>query len=354
MSTGETAATREPTGNFANHEKHVQSWYVVGRSKDLRKGKAWLKDFLGRKLAVYRGESGKVFVMEARCSHLGAMLAAGDVVGDCIRCPFHHWKYDGSGKCVDIPYKDTIPARARQLSYPCEERHGLIWMFFGEKPLFEIPNFPEEEGNTPVLRPEMIVRTHPHLILPNSVDINHWSCIHGIRVLQHSPAEALDPYRLRHVVRGELIEPTQTWVQSVYRFFGKKQFEWEWISWGGNVATVDVRRPFRMRFMLTYVPIPGGRTCQARTVLYAPRRNAFLRWTGIAKLMTFRDLVFSLLLFYDDMKVMNTIEFWPHFTKEDAMIAQWVRYVRALPTFDPDAKAGGAPEAAASVAEAEG
>jgi hypothetical protein len=36
------------------------------------------------------------------------------------------------------------------------------------------------------------------------------------------------------------------------------------------------------------------------------------------------------------------------------MIAQWVRYVRALPTFDPDAKAGGAPEAAASVAEAEG
>lgn len=331
--------TSEALAHFSSHETHVQSWYVLGRSKELRKGKALLKDFLGRRIAVYRGVSGKVFALEARCAHLGAMLAAGDVVGDCIRCPFHHWKYDGDGRCVEIPYRDSIPARAKNRAYPVEEKYGLIWLFFGEKPLFPIPGFEGEEGRAPYLRPSMRVKTHPHLILPNSIDINHWSSVHGIRVLDHRPAEAIDPYRLRHVVRAELIEPPKTFVQKLYRAFGKREFEWEWIAWGGNVCTIDVRRPFRVKFMLTYVPLPG-RGCIAQTVMYTPRRNAFLRWTGIGAILNGIDLAFSLLLFYDDMKIMNTIEFWPHFTREDAMLAQWVKYVRDLPTFSPDAEAG--------------
>ncbi len=328
----------EALAHFSSHDTHVQSWYVLARSRDVKKGKAVLKDFLGRKIALYRGESGKVFALEARCAHLGAMIAMGDVIGDCIRCPFHHWKYDGEGQCVEIPYRDSIPARAKNFSYPVEEKYGLVWLFFGEKPLFEIPNFAGEEDRKPYLRPMLHVNTHPHLILPNSIDINHWSAVHGIRVLDHKPAEEIDPYRLRHIVRGELMEPTQSFVQTLYKIFGKKTFEWEWISWGGNVCTIDVRKPFRVKFMLTYVPLPG-RGCVSQTVMYTARRNAFLRWTGIGALMNAVDLAFSLLLFYDDMKIMKTIEFWPHFTKEDSMIAQWVRHIRNLPTFNPDAKA---------------
>lgn len=328
----------EQLKHFGSHDRHIQSWYVLARSRDIKRGKALLKDFLGRKIAVYRGESGRVFALESRCSHLGAMLAAGDVVGDCIRCPFHHWKYDGTGQCVSIPYRETIPARAKNRSYPVEEKYGLIWFFFGEKPLFPIPNFSGVENQKPFLRPSLFVNTHPHLILPNSVDINHWRAVHGIEVLEHGPAEALDEYRLRHVVKGKLIVPTQSWAQSLYRIFGKKEFEWEWISWGGNVCTIDVKKPFKVRLMLTYVPLPG-RGCMSQTVMYAPRRSAFLRWTGLAYLLNAIDLAFSLLLFYDDMKIMNTIEFWPHFTKEDAMTAQWIQYIRSLPTFDPDEKA---------------
>ena len=48
-------------------------------------------------------------MVETYCPHLGADLSAGGkVVGDCIECPFHGWKFDGkSGQLVDIPYSNT-------------------------------------------------------------------------------------------------------------------------------------------------------------------------------------------------------------------------------------------------------
>jgi phenylpropionate dioxygenase-like ring-hydroxylating dioxygenase large terminal subunit len=332
--------TEESVGHFSSHTTHVQSWYVIGRSKDLKPGKAVLKDFLGRRIALYRGKSGKAYAIESRCAHLGAMLAKGDVIGENLRCPFHHWQYNGDGKCVSIPYREEIPATAKNFSYPVEEKHELIWMFLGEKPLFPVPSFEGEEGRKPFLRPSMFVNTHPHLILPNSIDMNHWTAIHGIEVLEHKPAEEIDAYRLRHIVRGRLIEPTQTWAQALYRIFGKKEFEWEWISWGGNVGTINVTKPFKMKFMLTYAPLPG-RGCTAQTILYPARRHPFLEWTRLSWLFMISPIFFSLLLFYDDMKVMNTIEFWPHLTKEDSMIAQWIRHIKSLPVFKPADSAKG-------------
>jgi phenylpropionate dioxygenase-like ring-hydroxylating dioxygenase large terminal subunit len=331
-------APSETSDPFNSHDTHVQSWYVLARSAELKPGKAQLRDFLGRKIALFRGRSGKAFAIEARCAHLGAMLAMGDVIGDEIRCPFHHWKFNGDGRCVHIPYREEIPATAKNFAYPLEEKHGLVWIFFGPKALFPVPTFDGIEGQRPYLRPKMVVRTHPHLILPNSVDMNHWECIHGILVEDQVPATEIDAYRLRHVVRGRLVDQPLTWAQKFYKFFGKTVFEWEWISWGGNVCTINVSRPFVMKFMLTYVPIPGTRTSQAQTVLYGPRRPRWMDRTGLSMVLMIPSMIFSLLLFYDDMKVMNTIEFWPHLTKEDSMIAQWIRHIRSLPVFKPGAR----------------
>lgn len=65
--------------------------------------------FLGLNLVVWRGESGKSYVADAYCPHLGAHLGVGGVVkGDCIECPFHKWVFQGgSGDCVHVPYSDS-------------------------------------------------------------------------------------------------------------------------------------------------------------------------------------------------------------------------------------------------------
>ena len=66
---------------------------------------------LGTEFAVFRGqESGEVFITDVYCPHLGAnVTTGGKVVGDCVQCPFHEWKFDGqTGKCVEIPYAKKV------------------------------------------------------------------------------------------------------------------------------------------------------------------------------------------------------------------------------------------------------
>ena len=61
-------------------------------------------------------------VVDAYCPHLGAHLGVGgQVEGDCMRCPFHGWEFDGdSGACVEIPYgeRERIPAKAHARAVP--------------------------------------------------------------------------------------------------------------------------------------------------------------------------------------------------------------------------------------------
>ena len=66
---------------------------------------------LGTEFAVFRGQtSGKAFVTDAYCPHLGANLACGGkVVDDCVQCPFHEWKFNGdSGAVEGIPYAKKV------------------------------------------------------------------------------------------------------------------------------------------------------------------------------------------------------------------------------------------------------
>ena len=84
-------------------------------------GKAQYIQALGKHFAVFRGqESGKAFVTDAYCPHLGANLAANpatQVKGDCIECPFHKWKFDGNdGSCSEIPYATKVSVIQNKLA----------------------------------------------------------------------------------------------------------------------------------------------------------------------------------------------------------------------------------------------
>src|SRR5215204_7120661 len=58
---------------------------------------------LGEDLALYRTEQGKLGLVSERCAHRGASLAYGIPEADGLRCPYHGWKYDATGQCVDQP-----------------------------------------------------------------------------------------------------------------------------------------------------------------------------------------------------------------------------------------------------------
>lgn len=124
---------------------YPNSWYEVMRSEDLPIGGVKAISMLEKHFVVFRNEKGKVCIMNAYCPHLGANLGVGGIVkGDCIKCPFHGWQFDGeTGQCVNIPYTDKVPAFAKTKVWHSIERNGIICVWFdaeGREP----PYLPED------------------------------------------------------------------------------------------------------------------------------------------------------------------------------------------------------------------
>jgi len=66
------------------------------------------------------------------CPHRLAPLSAGCVVDNTFQCPYHGYRFDGTGRCVEIPAlgaDSPIPPKARiRMAAEVEERDGGIWV----------------------------------------------------------------------------------------------------------------------------------------------------------------------------------------------------------------------------------
>ena len=94
-------------------------WQPIYHSSDLAAG--WPKpvQVMSERYTLYRGESGTPYLVAERCAHRGTQLSTGWVEGDCLRCFYHGWKYDGAGQCVEQPAEDaSFAAKVRIASYP--------------------------------------------------------------------------------------------------------------------------------------------------------------------------------------------------------------------------------------------
>jgi phenylpropionate dioxygenase-like ring-hydroxylating dioxygenase large terminal subunit len=89
---------------------------------------------LGQDFVLFRDAQGAWGLIDRDCPHRGADLAYGRHEGDGLRCPFHGWKFDVSGQCLDTPAEplgSRLHQRVRQRSYPVIERSGLLLGWFG-------------------------------------------------------------------------------------------------------------------------------------------------------------------------------------------------------------------------------
>ena len=64
---------------LSSFPSHPASWYFFCHKKELEKGPL-ARRLLGRDLVAFQTKSGKVAVLDARCSHLGANLGAWQIV----------------------------------------------------------------------------------------------------------------------------------------------------------------------------------------------------------------------------------------------------------------------------------
>jgi phenylpropionate dioxygenase-like ring-hydroxylating dioxygenase large terminal subunit len=103
---------------------------------------------LGEKLIGFRDSGGRVGLLANHCPHRGASLFYARNADCGLRCVYHGWKFDVTGRCVDMPseppdsnFKDKVRARA----YPCQERGDVVWAYLG--PRKNPPPLPDLEAN---------------------------------------------------------------------------------------------------------------------------------------------------------------------------------------------------------------
>jgi 5,5'-dehydrodivanillate O-demethylase len=75
-------------------------WQPVYVSERLKAAQAAPIRIMSEEFTLYRGASGATYVVGFRCAHRGTQLSLGWVEGDCIRCFYHGWKYDGTGNAL--------------------------------------------------------------------------------------------------------------------------------------------------------------------------------------------------------------------------------------------------------------
>jgi phenylpropionate dioxygenase-like ring-hydroxylating dioxygenase large terminal subunit len=91
---------------------------------------------LGERLIGFRDSGGQVGLLANHCPHRGASLFYGRNAGHGLRCVYHGWKFDVTGRCVDMPTEPPDSAfkdKVRATAYPCQERGGIVWAYLGPR-----------------------------------------------------------------------------------------------------------------------------------------------------------------------------------------------------------------------------
>ena len=106
---------------------------------------------LGEKLVMFRDSQGRMGALEEFCPHRGASLYFGRNEDGGLRCAYHGWKFDITGKCLETPTeqperREKFCANIKARAYPCHEVNHMVWVYLGSREV--PPPFPAFEINT--------------------------------------------------------------------------------------------------------------------------------------------------------------------------------------------------------------
>jgi cholesterol 7-dehydrogenase len=189
---------------------YPNGWFVVCRSAELKaKGVKYI-DQSGHNIALFRGEDGTAFAIDAYCPHSGANLAVGGVVKEksCLQCPFHGWLFDGNTGNL-VGGRDLKPRKMERFEYPdkiepkegkeslkkvCDEQvtirkyllqesYGYIFIWMHSDP-DRVPNYAPLDITDFTQRLKFrgtsvnIVSAHVQDIVENGGDLKHFYYVH--------------------------------------------------------------------------------------------------------------------------------------------------------------------------------
>jgi nitrite reductase/ring-hydroxylating ferredoxin subunit len=190
-------------------------WYVIARSEELPRGAVLSCHYFGRELVLYRGKDRVARMVDAQCPHLGAHLGrGGKVIGNNLQCPFHHWQFEPSGRCVHVPYAEP-QSKARLATWPIVERNGQILAWYcedGRAAHYDVPGIdafeaPRRPGWSKLRELVFTYKARVHEVVENVVDRGHFVPVHGVAIVPEIENLRFDAHRasLTHVTRTRIL-----------------------------------------------------------------------------------------------------------------------------------------------------
>lgn len=283
-------------------------WYVILRSKELKKGKALGVRRMGERMVLWRESHGKVVCQADLCPHRFAALSIGCLKGDTIQCPFHGFEYDQNGNCTYVPANGRaadIPKTLQVKTYPCREEHGYVYIWWGD-PMAEYPPLPwfddlddsfttsDDQAHWPVQYSRAI---------ENQLDVFHLAFVHdttigrGNRTIADGPLTDTDEKSLQIWVYnrvddgnstakrpGELPKPTR-----------KPQLMFKFPHLWMNRISED------MRITVFFTPVDDE-----NTIMYLRYYQRFVRLPLLRYLVAFLVNVSSIVILNQDKRVVIT------------------------------------------------
>jgi phenylpropionate dioxygenase-like ring-hydroxylating dioxygenase large terminal subunit len=240
----QTATTTLPRG-----------WFRVALSQEVGKHKTRAVRLLGRELVLFRDRHGTAHAVGAYCPHLGAHLGDAEVADGRVRCPFHGWCFDGSGRCVEVPFARKIPPRAELGSVITRERDGVIFVWNGAStPDFAVPRVPELAAggwSTPIVW-RRAIRGRFNDLKENIVDAAHFPATHA-PVWRRFVAP---PKIVEHTVEPTHFSVTMEAMLSLFGLRVGSRFRFD--LHGPGIEIVHVATPSPMIFRFLSTPIDDG------------------------------------------------------------------------------------------------
>ncbi|WP_084197572.1 Rieske (2Fe-2S) protein [Solimonas soli] len=250
----------------------TQSWFPIALSTEVPAGTIIGRDFLDGRVVIYRGEDGVVRVQSAYCPHIGADLSVGKVLGNRVQCAFHRWEYDENGMCVKTGAGLPPPPGACLYTFPVTERFGIIYVFNGYEPLWQIADFeyPDEQLVAEAFMSELYT-CDPWIFASNTPDTQHISVVHGFKFKSDDPMNSIkwEPWGFRmkidafHQDNEDLAWEAGIYGSSTFLQQGTVDGWWLGIAAGFSMPKPGTHYVF-ISVLVRNVDVEGGKTLRER------------------------------------------------------------------------------------------
>ncbi|WP_329110666.1 Rieske 2Fe-2S domain-containing protein [Micromonospora sp. NBC_01699] len=160
-------------------------WHPIAVAEDLSAQRRTKRvRVLGEDLVLYLTDDDTYALVQEQCAHRRVSLYYGFVEGCALRCPYHGWKYDRDGQCLEQPFEQDnrrARERVRIAAYPVRRYRGLLFAYLGpgEPPVLPRWDVLERTDGELTLYVEEDLQCNWLQPMENAVDTVHTYWLHG-------------------------------------------------------------------------------------------------------------------------------------------------------------------------------